>query len=83
MPPLLLAAFACLFLVFVFARLTLIRHKHDTKELPFIADITHGICPKCGDQHKDAAVIKAEPASFWRSVHCRCGFDVKAHLKSD
>ena len=83
MPPLLLAAFACLFLVFVFARLTLIRHKHDTKELPFIADITHGICPKCGDQHKDAAVIKAEPASFWRSFHCRCGFDVKAHLKSD
>lgn len=83
MPPLLILAFATVIVTFLVSRLWMLRHKQETRELPFIADITHGICPKCGDEHPSSAVIKAEPASFWRQFNCHCGFAVRTHLKVD
>ncbi len=83
MPPLTILVVTIVIVSSLMSRLWLLRHKQETCELPFIADITHGICPRCGDQHPDAASIKKEPASFWRHFHCRCGFTVKAHLRAD
>ena len=83
MPPLAsaLIVIVALFLIVMLSRLSLLRHRHDVKELPFIADITHGICPRCGESHPVASAFKAEPSRFWRSFSCRCGFAVKAHFR--
>jgi hypothetical protein len=67
--------------ILIIFRLSLMRHRHETRELPFIADITHGICPRCGESHPRADGFKVEPASFWRNFSCRCGFAVKAHFR--
>jgi len=83
MPPLVFVIAATLFLTVLLSRLWMLQHKRETRELPFIADITHGICPKCGDSHPEARKIFERPATFWQSFSCRCGFAVKAHLKSD
>jgi hypothetical protein len=83
MPPLVLLIVAFVIAVTLLPRLWVLRHKHETRELPFIADITHGICPRCGDTHPEAQVIRDKPASFWQHFSCRCGFAVKAHIKSD
>jgi len=83
MPPLLLLALASVLIVSFASRVWSLSHKRDIGELPFIANITHGICPKCGECNPASAMIAKEPACFWRQFSCRCGFAVKAHLKTD
>jgi len=56
----------------------------DIRHLPFIAEITQGICPKCGDAHPDkASFVEEEPKQFWQRFRCRCGYQVAAHLNDD
>lgn len=81
MPPLVLLIVSTLVVLGVMSRLWMLQHKRETRDLPFITDITHGVCPKCGDTHPDALAITAAPASFWRVFSCRCGFAVKAHFR--
>jgi hypothetical protein len=83
MPPLVLLIAITVVAVTLLSRFWLLQHKHETRELPFIADITHGVCPRCGDTHPEAKAIKERPASFWQHFGCKCGFSVKAHLRSD
>lgn len=59
----------------------MLQHKRETRDLPFITDITHGICPRCGDPHPNAREFKAKHATFWQSFSCRCGFAVKTHFR--
>jgi hypothetical protein len=70
-------------IMFLLSRLWMLCHKPKLRELPFITDITQGICPRCGNKHLSFAAIKAEPTSFWGQFNCGCGFAVKAHLKVD
>jgi hypothetical protein len=63
--------------------LSLFRHPQVTEELPFIIDITHGICPKCGDD-RDLVVetLEVQSNGFWHQFSCKCcGFKAKAHLR--
>jgi len=83
MPPLVLLVVSTLVVLAILSRLWMLQHKRVTRDLPFITDITHGICPRCGDSHPQAKAITASPASFWLVFNCRCGFAVKAHLRDE
>jgi predicted RNA-binding Zn-ribbon protein involved in translation (DUF1610 family) len=52
--------------------------KYNVKRLPFIADITHGICPRCGDEE---ATFKSRPKQYWHQFNCKCGYSLAAHIE--
>lgn len=81
MPPLVLLVVSSFVVVCALSRLWMLQHKHETRDLPFITDITHGICPRCGDTHPEARKFAAKHATFWQSFNCKCGFAVKTHLR--
>ena len=81
MPPLVLLFASTLIVIGVLSRLWMLQHKRETRDFPFITDITHGVCPRCGDLHPNAPAFVAKPSSFWKSFSCRCGFAVKAHFR--
>ena len=64
------------------ARLLLLKHKQEVGDLPFIADITHGICPRCGEGR--CRLCASAVSIFWREFSCtRCGFAARTHLSDD
>jgi hypothetical protein len=73
-----LGGLAALFLV---ARLCASLPCKSVKQLPFIADITHGICPRCGDSHPRKEVLAEDHELFWSAFKCYgCGFTVRLHM---
>ena len=81
MPPHALAIALTILTASLLFRLSLVRHGRLIKQLPFITDITQGVCPRCGEHGPEAETITAEPASFWRGFACACGFTVRTHLR--
>jgi len=75
---LILTALLTFVLIVVLSRVGML-HKREAQDSPFIADIAHGICPRCGALRP--AVKLPDPPSFWKSFSCTCGFTVKAHLR--
>ena len=52
------------------------------KQLPFIADITHGICPRCGVSHPRKEVLQEDHELFWQGFRCGgCGYSIDVHLR--
>ena len=80
MPPLSLIL-GVLFALFLFARVRASVPCKSIRQLPFIADITHGICPKCGDSHPEKASFVQRPQQFWQRFDCRCGYFLQAHIE--
>lgn len=79
MPPLLSFFFGVAALFFV-ARLCASLPCRKVAQLPFIIDITHGICPKCGSSHPDKRFLDRKPRQFWQKFQCKCGYAIDAHI---
>lgn len=82
MPPL-ATLIISLTVLFLCARVVAAAHFNslELKQLPFIVDITHGICPQCGDTHTRKNILKEDHDLFWHAFKCRCGYSISIHVR--
>jgi len=73
----LVLAFGAVVFFFVRACATMKKRTLDIQRLPFIADITHGVCPKCGTSQPNFTV---DPHQFWQHFRCPCGWHLDGHF---